>query len=82
MLCWCSEEKDVVFAKPKELFKENGEAGVATGAVVSKEKIVARRTGGAKETGGTLRKGRITEPGKGEKIKVETPADETKGVKY
>ena len=82
MLCWCSEEKDVVFAKPKELFKENGEAGVATGAVVAKEKIVATRTGGAKETGGTLRTGRITGPGKVEKIKVETSADETKGVKY
>ncbi|XP_023323431.1 uncharacterized protein LOC111697603 isoform X2 [Eurytemora carolleeae] len=76
-----SEEKDVVFAKPKELFKENGETGVATGAVVAKEKIVATRTGGAKETGGTLRTGRITEPGKVEKIKVETPADETKGTR-
>jgi len=39
---------------------------------------VATRTGGAKETGGTLRTGRITGLGKVEK----TPADETKGVKY
>ena len=82
MLSLWSEEKDVVFAKPKELFKENGETGVATGTAVAKEKIVTTRTGEAKETGGTLRTGRITGQGKVEKTKVGTSDDETKGVKY